>query len=84
MAEVSDFEEESVVTDPYVLYGSHASYYTAKTRSYLRKKGIPYVERLPSHSRFRSHVRPTSGSHRIPQLGMPTGTRLPSDSPLGS
>lgn len=76
MAGVSDFEEESVVTDPYVLYGSHASYYTAKTRSYLRKKGIPYVERLPSHSRFRSHVRPTSGSHRIPQLEMPTGEVL--------
>ena len=35
-------------TEPYVLYGSYASYYTAKTRSLLRKKGIPFVERLPS------------------------------------
>lgn len=60
--------------DPrYVLYGSHASYHTAKTRSYLRKKGIPFVERLPSAKRFREHVRPTSESHRIPQLEAPDG-----------
>ena len=55
----------------YVLYGSYASYYTAKTRSYLRKKGIPFVERLPSDPRFRNYVRPQSGSHRIPQLETP-------------
>lgn len=48
------------------LYGSYASYYTAKTRSYLRKKGIPFVERPPSHPRFRSVVRPTAESKRIP------------------
>jgi glutathione S-transferase len=57
----------------YTLYGSYASYYTAKTRSQLRKKGIPFVERLPSESRFREIVRPASGSHRIPQLLTPTG-----------
>lgn len=55
----------------YVLYGSYASYYTAKTRSYLRKKGIPFIERLPSDPRFRNYVRPQSGSHRIPQLETP-------------
>jgi glutathione S-transferase len=57
----------------YTLYGSYASYYTAKTRSYLRKKGIPFVERLPSDPLFREKVRPTSGSHRIPQLLTPDG-----------
>jgi glutathione S-transferase len=57
----------------YTLYGSYASYYTAKSRSLLRKKGIPFVERLPSESRFRDTVRPTSGSHRIPQLLTPDG-----------
>ncbi|MCZ6640690.1 MAG: glutathione S-transferase family protein, partial [Gammaproteobacteria bacterium] len=62
------------MTSPYTLYGSYASYYTAKTRSYLRKKGIPFVERLPSDPRFREKVRPTSGSHRIPQLLTPEGT----------
>jgi len=61
------------VIAPYVLYGSYASYYTAKTRSYLRKKGVAFIERLPSHPRFRSHVRPASGSHRIPQLETPDG-----------
>ena len=60
-----------LIEQKYVLYGSYASYYTAKTRSYLRKKGIPFVERLPSDPRFRNHVRPSSGSHRIPQLETP-------------
>ena len=59
---------------PHVLYGSHASYATAKTRSYLRKKGIPFVERLPASKRFREYVRPTSENHRIPQLEAPDGT----------
>lgn len=59
---------------PYYLYGSHASYYTAKTRSYLRKKGIAFVERLPSHPRFRSHVSRTAESKRIPMLEAPDGT----------
>jgi glutathione S-transferase len=58
------------------LYGSYASYYTAKVRAYLRKKGIPFVERLPSDPRFREHIRPTSGSHRIPQLETADGVVL--------
>ncbi|MDG2048998.1 MAG: glutathione S-transferase N-terminal domain-containing protein, partial [Myxococcota bacterium] len=59
---------------PYILYGSHASYATAETRSYLRKKDIPFLERLPSSPRFREYVRPTSQNHRIPQLETPDGT----------
>jgi glutathione S-transferase len=58
------------------LYGSYASYYTAKVRAFLRKKGIPFEERLPSDPRFREHVRPSSGSHRIPQLEVADGTVL--------
>lgn len=61
------------MVDTYTLYGSYASYYTAKSRSHLRKKGIRFVERLPSEQRFRDHVRPTSGTHRIPQLLTPGG-----------
>ena len=61
------------MTDTYTLYGSYASYYTAKVRSYLRKKGISFVERLPSDPMFRNKVRPASGSHRIPQLLTPDG-----------
>lgn len=64
---------EVAVADYYTLYGSYASYYTAKSRSYLRKKGIPFVERLPSDPLFRNKVRPASGSHRIPQLLTPDG-----------
>ncbi|MGB0621946.1 MAG: glutathione S-transferase family protein [Myxococcota bacterium] len=61
------------MSETYTLYGSHASYLTACSRSYLRKKGIPFVERLPAAPRFREHVRPSSGSHRIPQLETPDG-----------
>ena len=61
------------MNETYTLYGSYASYYTAKSRSYLRKKGVPFVERLPSDPMFRNKVRPASGSHRIPQLLTPEG-----------
>jgi glutathione S-transferase len=64
------------MNETYTLYGAYASYYTAKVRSYLRKKAIPFVERLPSDPMFRSQVRPASGSHRIPQLQTPTGEVL--------
>ena len=57
----------------YTLYGSYASYATAKPRSYLRKKGIPFVERLPGTPRFREYVRKTSDNHRIPQIETPEG-----------
>lgn len=57
----------------YTLYGSYASYATAKPRSYLRKKGIPFVERVPGTPRFREYVRKTSDNHRIPQIETPDG-----------
>ena len=56
------------------LYGSHASYWAAKTRCYLLKKGIPFVERLPGHPRFREHVRANTLNHRIPQVELADGT----------
>lgn len=65
--------DKSEVGDCYTLFGSYASYYTAKLRAYLRKKAIPFVERLPSDPMFRNRVRPASGSHRIPQLLTPEG-----------
>jgi glutathione S-transferase len=57
----------------YTLYGSYASYATARPRSYLRKKGIPFVERIPGTPRFRDYVRKTSDNHRIPQIETPDG-----------
>ena len=58
---------------PYILYGAYASYYTAKSRAYLRKKGIPFEERLPSDPQFRELVRPKSGTPKIPQMLTPEG-----------
>ena len=58
------------------LYGSYASYVTAKTRSYLLKKGIPFVERVPGHPRFREYIRANTLNHRIPQLELSDGTAI--------
>lgn len=58
------------------LYGSYASYWTAKTRCYLLKKGIPFVERVPGHPHFREHVRANTLNHRIPQLELDDGTAI--------
>ena len=58
------------------LYGSYASYVVAKTRCYLLKKGIPFVERVPGHPRFREHVRAQTLNHRIPQLELADGTAI--------
>ena len=58
------------------LYGSFASYVTAKTRCYLLKKGIPFIERTPGHPRFRAHVRASTLNHRIPQLELADGTAI--------
>lgn len=61
---------------PYILYGAYASYYTGKTRSYLRKKSIPFIERLPSHKHFRETVSPAAQSKRIPILETPDGAAI--------
>ena len=34
----------------YTLYGAPVSLYTGKVRSYLRKQGIDFVERMPLNS----------------------------------
>ena len=58
------------------LYGSFASYVTAKTRCYLLKKGIPFIERTPGHPLFRAHVRANTLNDRIPQLELADGTAI--------
>jgi hypothetical protein len=65
--------QNTTAQDRYILYGSHVSYATAKSRSYLRKKGIPFIEHVPGVPRFREYVRETSQNHRIPQLEAPEG-----------
>ena len=44
-----------------MLYGAPVGLYTGKIRSYLRKQGIPYVERLPTDPVFRKEILPAIG-----------------------
>lgn len=56
-----------------VLYGAPPSLYTAKVRSCFRKNTIPFEERFQSHPRYREHVLPTAGNHRIPVVEFADG-----------
>lgn len=58
------------------LYGAPASLYTAKVRAFLRARGVPYVERFPSHPRYRETVKPAVDSHRIPAVEFADGLML--------
>lgn len=59
---------------PHILYGVPHSLYTGKTRAYLRKQGISYVERTPADPRFRTDIVPRIGRGIIPVLVTPGGT----------
>lgn len=52
----------------YVLYAMPASLYSAKARSYLRKRGIDHVERANGHPEYRQRVVPAIGRVIIPVL----------------
>lgn len=56
-----------------LLYGAPHSLYTGKTRAYLRKQGIAYVERA-ADSHFRQKIVPTIGRGIIPVVELPDGT----------
>jgi len=58
------------------LYGAPASLYTAKVRAFLRARRTPYVERFPSHPRYRSELREVVASHRIPIVEFDDGLVL--------
>lgn len=57
----------------YTLWGGQLSVYTAKVRSYMIKKGIPYRELYPSHPDFGSRIMPAIGLFVIPVLEAPDG-----------
>lgn len=59
--------------DPVILYGAPHSLYTGKTRAYLRKQGIRYVERTTADPRFRLEVVPVIGRGIIPVVVLPDG-----------
>ena len=58
---------------PYILWGTPHSLYTGKARSCLIKKGLPFVERCPSHPDYKARVRPTVGLVTFPVLETPDG-----------
>ncbi len=52
----------------HILWGTPHSLYTGKARSYLIKKQIPFVERLPGDPHFLSEVVPAIGHMVLPVL----------------
>lgn len=57
-----------------ILYGLPHSLYTGKTRAYLRKQGLVYEERAPSHPHFQNVVLPAIGRGIIPVVVLEDGT----------
>lgn len=55
----------------YVMYGAGFSLYSGKLRSYLRKKGIAYVEKSPSILTYKRFIVPRTGVRFIPVLHTP-------------
>lgn len=63
----------SVQGASYVLYGAPHSLYTAKVRSYLRKQGVDFRERMPTHPDFAGRILPRIRRGIIPVLETPGG-----------
>lgn len=59
---------------PCTLYGLPHSLYTGKTRSYLRKQGIAYVERTPLDPGFRERILPVVGWGVVPVVELADGS----------
>lgn len=58
---------------PLLLFGAPVGLYTGKVRSYLRKNGIPYSERLPSDPIFQKELLPQLKRFINPVIRMPDG-----------
>lgn len=56
-----------------ILYGCPPSLYSGKVRSYLRKAGIAYEERLQSHPEYGAKILPEIGRMVIPVIETPKG-----------
>jgi glutathione S-transferase len=63
------------MTEPLLVYGSDASYYTGKLEAYLRAKGVAYRLEPFSPSNMRRCTRHT-GIVQVPQVECPDGTWL--------
>lgn len=56
-----------------ILYGAPHSLYTGKTRAYMRKQGVAFVERTPADPRFRDEILPRIQRGVIPVVEFPDG-----------
>ncbi|MGH6630276.1 MAG: glutathione S-transferase family protein, partial [Burkholderiales bacterium] len=61
---------------PYVLYAWHLSYFSGKTRCYLRYKGIPYVEKPIDLYSFSVRIKKKTGAAVMPVVVTPEGEWL--------
>lgn len=59
---------------PLQLFGAPVGLYTGKIRSFLRKQGIPFVEKLPTDRTFRKQVLPAIGRFMNPVILTADGT----------
>lgn len=63
------------MTEPLIVYGSDASYYTGKLEAFLRAKGIAY-RLVPFSPRNLGRAARTTGVMQIPQVECPDGSWL--------
>jgi glutathione S-transferase len=61
------------VRERYRFYAAEVSYFSAKVRPALRRKGVPFVEHLPTPAAFREVIRPRTGLAFIPVIVTPEG-----------
>lgn len=59
---------------PLQMFGAPVGLYTGKIRCYLRKQGIPYVEKLPTDRVFRKQVLPAIQRFMNPVILLADGT----------
>lgn len=60
----------------YTLYGMAGSLYTGKVRAYLRRRGLPFVEKPAGGEEFKNTIVPKIGRWIIPVIVTPEGELL--------
>lgn len=70
----AEMESSSKKHLPLTIYGAPVGMWTGKIRSYLRKQGIPYIERLPTDQVFQREVMPTVKRFINPVIRFADGT----------
>ena len=64
------------MSKPYLHYAWHLSYFSGKTRSYLRYKGIPFVEKAINFYTFSVQAKKKTGAAVMPVVVTPQGEWL--------